>query len=86
MGEDSGGCGYNCTQELSFSQRLYILDFAGGGAVHMLGMCVGVCVVGPLPPASPPAPVTTGGIAGLIICLFAKLQEYRDRHLQVPIR
>ena len=26
-----------CDKELSFDQRLYVLDFAGGGAVHLVG-------------------------------------------------
>ena len=29
--------GFNCVEELSFPERLYVLDFAGGGAVHLLG-------------------------------------------------
>ena len=40
----SVACGYNCTQQLGLTQRLYVLDFAGGGAVHLLGVCVCVCV------------------------------------------
>ena len=34
----SVACGYNCTQQLDLAQRLYVLDFAGGGAVHLLGI------------------------------------------------
>ena len=34
----SVACGYNCTQKLGLTQRLYVLDFAGGGAVHLLGI------------------------------------------------
>ena len=30
-------CGYSCDESLSLSKRLYVLDFAGGGAVHLLG-------------------------------------------------
>lgn len=30
-------CGHNCSEPLSLSDRLYVLDFAGGGAVHLLG-------------------------------------------------
>jgi ammonia channel protein AmtB len=52
----SYACNYGCNEALSLHQRMYVLDFAGGGAVHMLG-----------------------GIAGLVISLLAKLQEYRDR-------
>ena len=34
----SVACGYNCTQQLDLTKRLYVLDFAGGGAVHLLGI------------------------------------------------
>ena len=34
----SVACGYDCTQQLGLTQRLYVLDFAGGGAVHLLGI------------------------------------------------
>jgi Amt family ammonium transporter len=54
---DSSACNYGCSQSLGLRQRMYVLDFAGGGAVHMLG-----------------------GIAGLVICVLAKLQGYMDRH------
>ena len=31
-------CNYGCSETLSLHQRMYVLDFAGGGAVHMLGI------------------------------------------------
>ena len=30
-------CNYGCTANLTLTDRLYVLDFAGGGAVHLLG-------------------------------------------------
>eukprot|EP00731_Ephydatia_muelleri_P027859 Em0019g732a len=48
---------YNCTLAApSFLKSMYVLDFAGSGAVHMLG-----------------------GTFGLVLCLFAKLEEWRQR-------
>ena len=38
-GSNTSACGYGCSQQLGLGQRLYVLDFAGGGAVHLLGMC-----------------------------------------------
>ena len=29
---------YSCTESMPLQTRLYILDFAGGGAVHLLGI------------------------------------------------
>ena len=89
---------------------MYVLDFAGGGAVHMLGTvyivtlnndfrcylgwnCFRNCflelsiddyeVLGVLARSNFSyklilKSIPAGGIAGLIISLFAKLQEYRD--------
>lgn len=34
-------CGYNCNSTLNnLGEKLYVLDFAGGGAVHLIGECV----------------------------------------------
>ena len=43
----SDACDYGCTQSLPLHQKMYVLDFAGGGAVHMLGelRCNSVCGV-----------------------------------------
>lgn len=51
-------CSWDCGSGdgASFRQRLYVLDFAGGGAVHLIG-----------------------GMAGLMVCLFAKFNEWRDK-------
>ena len=90
------GCGYNCTTEFGLGSRLYILDFAGGGAVHLIGMCVCVCVCvcvcecvcehACMCASISFTHLTVGGMAGLMICLFAKFQYWRDerkRDLQV---
>ena len=31
-------CGHDCRKSSGLLGRLYVLDFAGGGAVHLLGM------------------------------------------------
>ena len=36
--QSSASQNYSCDVEMSLHQRLYILDFAGGGAVHLLGL------------------------------------------------
>ncbi|XP_064402709.1 uncharacterized protein LOC135348427 isoform X3 [Halichondria panicea] len=58
-------CGYNCTASLtSLGDRIYVLDFAGGGAVHLIG-----------------------GMCGLMVCLFAKYQDWKDnKRLRPPRR
>lgn len=62
------------------SERLYVLDFAGGGAVHLLGTAPDVTCSS----MSLMCTCTAGGVAGLVISLFAKLQEYRDKKKVSP--
>ena len=44
MSDPKAGCGHNstyCTQsheDENLMQRMYVLDFAGGGAVHLIGI------------------------------------------------
>ena len=66
---------FNSTKFKTFFDRVYILDFAGGGAVHLLGVSKKVilaihsylllCAL-------------TGGVAGLILAIFAKIQKRSD--------
>ena len=86
---------------MSLHKRLYVLDFAGGGAVHLLGKLEFMCILLPLSlfmgqksinhPSIYIYPrfslkndfvflffFSAGGMAALMVCLFARFQEWWD--------
>jgi hypothetical protein len=80
---------------LTLSKRLYVLDFAGGGAVHLLGkneylysfaifnFVYGLSFqqLGSIQIESTLflSKLSAGGMAGLMVCLFARFQEWWDK-------
>ena len=81
--DDYSTCQYcrkniDCT---SFKDKAYFLDFAGGGAVHLLGMHA----VYAYNYSYLPSCISKGGTAGLMVCLFATLQKFLDKRKEVAI-
>lgn len=62
-----------CEDGQPFKDRMYILDFAGGGVVHLVGKYILQLIQVIIQLLTM---YTIGGTAGFILCLFAKFQNY----------
>ena len=73
--QENHTCSWSCSDTASFWNRLHVLDFAGGGAVHLIGWHRYNILLHTL---SVITIVFLGGMAGLVICLFAKFEEWKE--------